>query len=183
MKIAPGLIQFTAIDDCTRLRVLGLYPRRTAVYARRFLEERVLEEFPFPVQRIQTDRGGEFFGQEFQLALRANAVKFRPIRPRSPHLNGKVKRSQQTDLREFWPSVSLDDPRLGELLEEWQFYYNWFPPHSALKGRTPMERCIELAETTPLHEDLEDTYDASREPLRIRNYADERTIQRLKRSP
>jgi transposase len=26
MKLAPGLYQFTAIDDCTRLRVLGLYP-------------------------------------------------------------------------------------------------------------------------------------------------------------
>ncbi len=26
MKVAGGLYQFTAIDDCTRLRVLGLYP-------------------------------------------------------------------------------------------------------------------------------------------------------------
>ena len=28
-KIAPGLYQYTAIDDCTRFQVLGLYPRRT----------------------------------------------------------------------------------------------------------------------------------------------------------
>lgn len=50
MKIVPGLVQFTAIDDCTRLRVLGLYPRRTAVYARQFLEERVVacHRTPYP---------------------------------------------------------------------------------------------------------------------------------------
>lgn len=106
-----------------------------------------------------------------------------PTRPRSSHLNGKVERSQQTDLRKFWPGVSLADPRLGEPLEEWQFYYNWSRPHSALKGRTPMDRCIEPVEITPQHADLEDAYDVGSEPLRIRNCADGRTIQRLKRSP
>ena len=60
MQLAPGRIQFTAIDDCTRMRVLGLYQRRTAANAVRFLEEPVLEEFPSPFQRIQTDRSGEF---------------------------------------------------------------------------------------------------------------------------
>ena len=29
-KIAPGLYQYTAVDDCTRYRVLRLYTRRTA---------------------------------------------------------------------------------------------------------------------------------------------------------
>jgi len=29
-KIAPGLYQYTAVDDCTRYRVLRLYKRRTA---------------------------------------------------------------------------------------------------------------------------------------------------------
>lgn len=66
VKIAPGLFQFTAVDDCTRMRVLALYPRRTAHNAARFLKDHVLEEFPFPIQRIQTDRGGEFFGTPFQ---------------------------------------------------------------------------------------------------------------------
>lgn len=29
-KIAPGLYQYTAVDDCTRIRVLALFNRRTA---------------------------------------------------------------------------------------------------------------------------------------------------------
>lgn len=93
MKVASGLFQFTAIDDCSRMRVLGIYDRRTAKNAVHFLEKRVREEFPFPIQRIQTDRGGEFFALVFQRALRKHRIKFRPVLLASPHLNGKVERS------------------------------------------------------------------------------------------
>lgn len=33
MKVTPNLYQYTAIDDCSRFRVLGLYPRRDACSA------------------------------------------------------------------------------------------------------------------------------------------------------
>jgi len=46
-KIAPGIYQYTAVEDCTRLRLLGIYPRRTARNSVHFLEERLLHEFPF----------------------------------------------------------------------------------------------------------------------------------------
>ncbi len=52
MKIAPGIFQYTAIDDCTRFRVLGLYKRRTAANTLLFIE-RVMEEMPFPIQRFR----------------------------------------------------------------------------------------------------------------------------------
>lgn len=64
-KIGPGLYQYTAIDDCTRYRVLRLYTRRTAANTLDFLDA-VLEEMPFPIQRIQTDRGREFFAVKVQ---------------------------------------------------------------------------------------------------------------------
>jgi transposase len=62
-KIAPGLYQYTAVDDCTRYMVVGLYPRRTASNTLGFLE-RLFEEMHFPIQRIQTDRGREFFAYQ-----------------------------------------------------------------------------------------------------------------------
>jgi hypothetical protein len=34
-------------------------------------------------------------------------IKFRPLKPASPHLNGKVERSQRADLEEFYPTVDL----------------------------------------------------------------------------
>jgi transposase-like protein len=67
-KIAPGLYQYTALDDCTRYRVLGLYPRRNGASTLAFLE-RVLEEMPFSIQRIRTDRGREFFAIKAQQRL------------------------------------------------------------------------------------------------------------------
>lgn len=61
---------------------------------------------PFAIQRVQTDRGTEFFAEEVQRRLTAETIKFRPIPPRSPHLNGKVERAQRTVLEEFWATVS-----------------------------------------------------------------------------
>jgi hypothetical protein len=74
MKVSPGRFPYTAIDDCTRLRVLGLYPRRTASNAVHFLKQRMVEEFPFPIQRVQTDRGGEFSGWSFKRPYHATAL-------------------------------------------------------------------------------------------------------------
>ena len=51
--------QFTAIDDCTRLRVLRIYERLNQKTAIQFLDY-VLEKLPFRVERIQTDNGAEF---------------------------------------------------------------------------------------------------------------------------
>ena len=77
-KIAPGVYQYTAVDDCTRFRVLNVYPRRTAAHTIEFLEQ-VLEEMYFPIQRIQTDRGGEFFARKVQKWMMENGIKFRPV--------------------------------------------------------------------------------------------------------
>ena len=54
-KVAKGMVQFTAVDDCTRMRVLGLYPDKTGVSAAHFFEEWVLKELPFPIERVQSD--------------------------------------------------------------------------------------------------------------------------------
>jgi len=84
------------------MRVLALYPDKTGASAAHFFETRVLPGFPFPLERIQSDRGSEFISHEFLDVLRRHRVKLRPNRARSPHLNGKVERSQQTDLVEFY---------------------------------------------------------------------------------
>jgi transposase InsO family protein len=72
--------------------------------------------------------------------MKRNYIKFRPIRPRSPHLNGKVERSQMTDKIEFYPTVDIDSENLADLAEEWQFDCNWHRPHSSLGGKTPLEK-------------------------------------------
>lgn len=129
-KIGPGLYQYTSVDDCTRYRVQRLYSRRTAANTLDFIDC-VIEEMPFPIQRLQTDRGREFFAVKVQEKLKEYSIKFRPNKPASPHLNGKVERSQKTDKAEFYATVDLSTDDLKELLAEWQHYYNWERPHSA----------------------------------------------------
>ena len=145
---------------CTRMRVLALYSSRCAINAAHFVENRLLKEFPFPIQRIQSDRGGEFIGEEFQDALRENRIKFRPNRPRAPHLNGKVERSQRTDRMEFWSSV--DTTAQWELLEEqlaqWQDFYTQERTHSALRCKTPLARFQELLDVLPPYEAIQEAY-------------------------
>ena len=51
--------QYTAIDDCTRLRVLKIYPANNQKTAIQFLDY-VLSRLPFGVEVIQTDNGAEF---------------------------------------------------------------------------------------------------------------------------
>ncbi len=62
--------------------VLGVYTRVTGANTLDFLA-RVVEEMPFPIQRIQTDRGGEFFHAKVPSCLTDNMIKFRPIPPPS----------------------------------------------------------------------------------------------------
>jgi transposase InsO family protein len=96
--------------------------------------DRVTEELPFPTRSIQTDRGMEFFAESVQRRLMAAFIKFRPIPPRSPHLNGKVERSQLTDLVEFWSRHSLKEEAIQQRIEEWQFVYNYRRSHGGLGG-------------------------------------------------
>lgn len=179
-KIAPGLIQYTAIDDCTRYRVLRLYSRRTAANTLEFIDC-VREEMPFPIQRFQTDRGREFFAEKVQERMMAYSIKFRPNKPRSPHLNGKVERSQKTDKAEFYVTVDLQDGDIDEQLSQWQHYYNWDRPHSAHHGKSPIEKYFELSEKTPFSEDVSNLYQPSNERIQDANYKVDLELKKLKR--
>jgi transposase InsO family protein len=127
-KLAPGAYQFTAIDDCTRMKVIRVYPNKKADNTIHFLGE-IMDTFQFPIQHIQTDWGTEFFNYDFQYELHEHFIKFRPIKPKTPHLNGKVERSQQTDKNEFWSLLDLSDKSLdlNALAIEWQNFYNKSP--------------------------------------------------------
>lgn len=178
-KIGPRLYQYTAIDDCSRYQVMDLYSCRTAANTLLFIEK-VVEEMPFPIQRIQTDRGTEFFAVKVQKMFMKYAIKFRPNKPRSPHLNGKVERVQRTDLEEFYAIQKLDSPDLKQELGYWQHFYNWHRPHSSLGGKTPIDRIIELSNKTPFSDEIEASYDESKENIQIQDYRQELALRKLR---
>lgn len=145
------LYQFTAIDDCTRIRVLKIYDTCNQRAAIRFADE-VVKRLPFRVLVIQTDNGAEFQSQ-FHWHLEALDIRHVYIRPRTPRLNGKVERSHRVDNQEFYQlldkdGISDDIHLFNQKLREWEDYYNYNRPHGALDGQTPYERL--LAKTSPV---------------------------------
>jgi len=179
-KIRPGMYQFTAVDDCTRLLVFEIYPRRTAKNTLLFLDK-VCEEMPFPIQRIQTDRGTEFFAYKVQERLMEWGIKFRPNRPGAPHLNGKVERAQKTVLDEFYAITDLDDPELSLRLAEWQHFYNWTRKHGSI-GTTPMDKLSKYSSKTPYWDDVERMFEPEKEYIRAISFLDDQAVRKLKRS-
>ena len=140
-KIRPGLYQFTAIDDCGRFLVASLARRRSAHATLRFLDQ-VLEEKPFTIQRLQTDRGPSFLLEGVQRRLMDKAIRFRPIPPRSPHLNGKVERAQRTTLEEFWAATDPKAADVGDQLALWVHHYNWHRSHESYTAIRPSIGCL-----------------------------------------
>lgn len=142
------LYQFTAIDDCTRIRVLKIYDacnQRTAI---RFADE-VVRRLPFRVQVIQTDNGAEFQSR-FHWHLESLDIRHVYIRVRTPRLNGKVERSHRVDDQEFYQlldkrGISDDIHLFNKKLRQWEKYYNYHRPHRGLGGQTPYERLLARA--------------------------------------
>jgi len=134
--------QFTAIDDCTRLRVLRIYPQCNQKTAIQFVDY-VLGRLPFKVEVIQTDNGAEF-RTAFHWHVQDKGIGHVYIKPRTPRLNGKVECSHRIDAEEFYrllDGVVIDDTKVfNDKLQEWEDYYNYHRPHGALDGQTPYER-------------------------------------------
>jgi transposase InsO family protein len=141
--------QYTAIDDCTRLRILKIYPRNNQKTAIQFLDY-VLSQLPFAVETIQTDNGAEF-QSGFHWHVLDKGINHVYIKPRTPRLNGKVERSHRIDAEEFYrllDGVVIDDVNIfNAKLKEWQDYYNYHRPHGGLDGQTPYERLRQKTQT------------------------------------
>jgi transposase InsO family protein len=156
------------LSDIFATQPLRLYPNKSANSTLDFLTY-VQRELPFPIQRLQTDRGKEFFDTRVQKQLMALHIKFRPTKPRSLHLNGKVERTQRTDWEEFYSLVDLKAPDLRNQLQQWQTYYNRERRHSSL-GQSPWQKLQDKLSLIPTQAQVSAIYQASTERLRHADY-------------
>ena len=143
--------QYTAIDDCTRIRVLRIFERNNQKSAIQFIDY-VLAKLPFQVEVVQTDNGGEF-QSSFHWHLLDRGISHAYIKPRTPRLNGKVERSHRIDAEEFYrmlDGVVIDDAEVfNGKLQEWEDFYNFNRPHGGLDGQTPYERLKQKTTNNP----------------------------------
>lgn len=101
--------QWTAIDECTRMRFVYAFEEHAPENSVKFLEM-LIKAFPFKIKVIQTDNGTEFTYKyisddkvcPFDMALEKHGIKHKLIPPRTPWHNGKVERSHRNDQRYFY---------------------------------------------------------------------------------
>ena len=167
-KIAPKLYQYSAIDDCTRLKVIQLYPNKSAASTVAFVQQ-VMAEMPFPIQRFQTDRGQELMAHKVQRPLMAGRIKFGPTKPRSPDLNGKVERTQRPNWEEFYCLVDLQSTELSQQLQQGQDDDNRQRKHGSIH-QTPWQKGEGLRAKTPTPQQLRDADDPTQARIRSRDY-------------
>jgi transposase InsO family protein len=151
------LFQFTAIDCCTRLRLVSLAEEMTISTAKAFAQY-VLSTFPFPIQIVQTDNDSLFThwytagpktpldrpvkAHPFTLMVESFGAIHRLIPPRTPRLNGRVERSHQTDEQEFYQRQrSTTRADLRRAFARWLWHYNHTRVHTGagMHGRTPLQ--------------------------------------------
>ena len=152
--------QFTAIDECSRVRFMAGSLFKSAGAARRFLIEAITfySSIGVEVWRVQTDHGTEFTLPEneqttdsyirgntedhiFTKECKARGIKHRLIKIATPELNGKVERSHRIDNERFYSRFYFTRPDTLDhaLKTQWMPEYNEKRPHGSLKGYTPMD--------------------------------------------
>jgi transposase InsO family protein len=135
--------QYTALDDCTRVRVLRLFRHLGLRSTLTFLAD-VRRRLPFAIRKIQTDHGPEF-PLEFVLAIQEAGIRHQYIRPRRPQQNGKVERSHRIDQEEFWGRRHFETfLEADTALQAWERVYNLERFSLALHGETPAEKLARL---------------------------------------
>ena len=156
------VFQYTALDDCTRFRVLRLYRRQNQQSSLHFLAE-IRRALPFAIKKLQCDNGSEF-PLAFKLAVEEAGIRHRSIKPRRPQQNCKVERSHRIDDEEFWSRHTFDAHTDAEApLAAWERRYNHDRFSLALQGRTPGEKLqTRLATATVTMENIEEASDRAR---------------------
>ena len=136
--------QYTAIDDCTRYRILRLYPRKNQQTSHTFFTT-LRTALPFPIRKLQVDNGTEF-PLAFALTVQQAGMRLRYIKPRCPEQNGKVERSHRVDEEEFWSRATFAAfAPAAEALLAWERRYNHERFSMALNGLTPAEKLATFA--------------------------------------
>lgn len=150
-------MQYSAIDDATRIKLTRIYAERSNHYSVEFLDY-ITNKFPFRIKRISTDNDSVFTNRYtgdprthplempkiHPLSLRCKelGIKHKLNRPACPQQNGKVERSHRTDSEEFY-RLHKTYNNLDYLIREREKYdelFNNHRPHMGLKGLTPLQK-------------------------------------------
>jgi transposase InsO family protein len=136
-----------AIDDASRLAYTELLPDEKKESAIAFLD-RALAWFArlgVAVERVMTDNGSAYRSHDFRNRLADAGIRHIRTRPYTPKTNGKAERFIQTSLREWaYARPYHSSAERGQAMNPWIHDYNHARPHSALGGKPPLAKLINV---------------------------------------
>jgi len=151
---APGLsqmYQFTAVDECTRLRFRYIFEEKSSLNAAKFLMM-AQNYYPFEIQCVQTDNGTEFTNamhsdklSVFEQYCKKAGIVHKRIRVATPRHNGKVERVHRIDQERFYDGrsfYSVEDANTQ--LKRYQRNDNRFPL-IVLGRKSPLQYLMEFS--------------------------------------
>lgn len=126
-----------------------MYTKATAENTIDFIEK-ILQAFPFPIQKIRTDNGKEFIAHSVRNKLKTLHIHHRTNTPYCPEENGKIERFHRT-LKEkcIRPFIhtNLSQDYTQYKLSLFMNYYNYTKRHRGLgmNGLTPVQKLHQCA--------------------------------------
>ena len=147
-ELGQKFYQYTAIDECTRIRYLGAFEEQSTYSSKKFLEK-LVKAFPFKICKVQTDNGSEFTKRFsgakewdktiFEEQLQAYGIEHQKIRPYTPRHNGKVERSHRKDNEGFYSVNKFSSfEQFENSLAAWNEFTNKLPMRP-LGFKSPIE--------------------------------------------
>jgi transposase InsO family protein len=136
------------VDDHTRLAYAELLADTCAATVTAFTE-RALAWFDregISVRRVMTDGAWTYtHNRSLRQLLHTRGIRHLVTPPYTPRINGKVERLHQTMDREWARGHVYRNSRArNRALKHWLRYYNQRRPHSALGGKPPTSRALNL---------------------------------------
>lgn len=134
------LVQYTAIDEYSRLRFLKAYREQSTYSSKDFLLSAVqfYRRHGIKIHCVQTDNGLEFTNRlcpnqtnrltAFEVTARNLGIAMKHIKPYTPRHNGKVERSHREDQKRFYDRHSFYSFKdFARQLAAWQRRSNHLP--------------------------------------------------------
>ena len=130
--------QFTAMGCFSRVAFRRAYGSAGSRCAEAFLSE-LKEYMPLSALALQTDNGSEFL-RHFDRATEEELITHYFSHPRCPKENAHVERKIQTTKHGLWAFQEAHAVKdLNQLVDEWNYIYNYVRPHQSLGYLTPTE--------------------------------------------
>ena len=137
------------LDDCSRDVYTERHQDENAYTIAAFLERGVqrFASLGVTVERVMTDNHPSNRSQLLGRTCQLMGIRQIFTRPRRPQTNGKVERWNRTLMEAlFRGQIYASIEARGVAIDNFEIYYNVYRPHTALGGKTPLQRLVEASQ-------------------------------------